>query len=285
MSLIERALDKVRNANAAEPRPAAPAGPPRPPLTAPEPRVAVEPQLHLTAEIRARLGLQPATATIRHQVASEFRHIKHQMMEQLKANPTGRVLMVASALAGEGKSFTSANLARALAMEPDYTVLLVDADVVKPQLSRAMGIVERPGLLNAVADHAVDVDSLVLATDIPGLSVLPAGSASENATEYFSSQRMRQVLEQLQAVPNRIVLIDTLPLLLTTEARVLMTLASQVLLVVRAETTPRNAVEQALALISEEVDVKLVLNAVDRTRITRYLGYGYGYQYDYSSGG
>jgi Mrp family chromosome partitioning ATPase len=170
-------------------------------------------------------------------------------------------------------------------MEPDYTVLLVDADVVKPQLSRAMGIVERPGLLNAVADHAVDVDSLVLATDIPGLSVLPAGSASENATEYFSSQRMRQVLEQLQAVPNRIVLIDTLPLLLTTEARVLMTLASQVLLVVRAETTPRNAVEQALALISEEVDVKLVLNAVDRTRITRYLGYGYGYQYDYSSGG
>jgi receptor protein-tyrosine kinase len=93
---------------------------------------------------------------------------------------------------------------------------------------------------------------------------------------------MRQVLDQLLSVPNRIVVIDSLPLLQTTEARALTPLASQLLLVVRAESTPQVAVKQALELISPEANVKVVLNAVVRSRLTRYLGYGYGYDYDYS---
>ena len=171
MSLIERALGKAKQAGQDR-------GPGstsrRPVLKAPEPRVFKEPQLWMTGEIRQRLGIAD-NGDAEHQRASEYRHIKRQLVAEIRANPSQRVLLVASALAGEGKSFMSANLAYSLAREPDYTVLLIDADVVKPQLTKAMKLADRPGLMNVLVDPSQDIESLVLATDIEGLSVLPAG--------------------------------------------------------------------------------------------------------------
>ncbi|MEO8313422.1 MAG: AAA family ATPase [Pseudomonadota bacterium] len=281
MSLIERTLGKVRKSGVGRDMPVTAR---RAPLQPPVSRVVADPQLRVTREMRQQLGLELPDEHV-HQRASEYRQIKRQVVAEIRSNPDDRVVIVTSALAGEGKSFTSANLARSLAMEPDYTVLLVDGDAVKPALSRALQITHRPGLMNALGDASCDVNSLILTTDIEGLSVLPAGSSSENATEYFGSERMRLILAALQSVPNRIVLIDSLPLLLTTEARVLMPLASQVLLVVRAESTPQAAVQQALNLIGETGNVKLVLNASVRTRLSRYFGYDYGFDYDYSTQG
>jgi receptor protein-tyrosine kinase len=245
-------------------------------------RKVAEPQLHITAPMREQLGLT-LDGGQDHQRLSEYRHIKRQVLADLRSQAGQRTVMVASALAGDGKSFTAANLAHSLAREPDHSVLLVDADVVKPYLSRTLGLAERPGLMDALVDPLCEAESLVVSTDIEGLSVLPAGSSCANAPEYFGSERMRAVLEQLQAVPDRIVVIDSLPLLQTTEARALVPLVAQVLMVVRAETTPQGAVQQALALLGEEANVKLVLNAVVRTRLTRYFGYGYGYEYDYAN--
>jgi protein-tyrosine kinase len=91
---------------------------------------------------------------------------------------------------------------------------------------------------------------------------------------------MREILHTLQLVPNRIIVIDSLPLLLTTESRALLPLAAQVLLVVRAESTPQAAVRKALGLVGENVNVKIVLNAIARTRLSRFVGYEYGYDYD-----
>lgn len=236
------------------------------------------PQLRITGEMWERLGLI-ADDEFQRQRDSEYRHIKQQVVAELRSGPGNRIVLVASALAGDGKSFTTTNLARALAREPDYTVLLVDGDAVKPQISRALDMVGRPGLMNALADASCDVESLIVTTDVEGLSFLPAGSASEQATEYFGSERMRAILGKLQSVSNRIVLIDSLPILQTTEARALLPLASQVLLVVRAETTPRAAVQQALSLVDKDINVKIVLNGVVRTRLTQYLGYGYDYNY------
>ena len=282
MSLIERALGKLRGAEALHGATSVH----RPALKMPHPRAAAEPQLRLTDDVLARLGIKMEAAqeaALGMQRSSEYRHIKHQLVAQIQAGPVGRTVLVTSALAGEGKSYTSANLARSLAMEPDFTVLLVDADVVKPALSRAMGIADRRGLMNALADDVLDVDSLILSTDIEGLAVLPAGSASQNATEYFGSDRMRKVLTQLQSVPNRIVLIDSPPLLPTTEGRALIPFASQVVLVVRAEATPQSAVRQAVTLIDKGVNLRLLLNAMPRSRLTRYLGYDYGYDYGYGN--
>jgi protein-tyrosine kinase len=277
MSLIERALGRAKSAADVK----TPATVRRPALKLPERRVSLEPDLLVTEEMRQRLGLN-AIPDRQHQHDSEYRHIKRQVVAGVRANPAERVVLVASALAGEGKSFTAANLAFSLALEPDYTVLLVDTDVINPQLSRTFGLASRPGLMNALVDPGCDVESLIVTTNVEGLSVLPAGSASENATEYFGSDRMREIISHLLSAPNRIVLIDSLPLLLTTEVRALMPLASQVLLVVRAESTSEAAVRQALNLIGENINVKLVLNAVSRTHIARYLGYDYGFEYNYS---
>src|SRR6187551_2471535 len=189
------------------------------PQRTPLPRTenAAAPQLTVTPEMREQLGLA-LTGGPQHQRSSEFRHIKRQLMADIRANPEARVILVTSSMAGEGKSFTSVNLACSLAMEHEHTVLLIDADAVKPLLTRTLKLDRQPGLMEALAEPARDVESLVWRTDIPGLSVMPAGGASDVTTEYFASSRPRAVLDQLLRVPNRIVLIDSLPMLLTTEA-------------------------------------------------------------------
>jgi protein-tyrosine kinase len=278
VSLIERALGKARDADAGRNRPTTSR---RLPLKTSASRAVADPQLRVTREMRQQLGLE-ILHELAHQRTSEYRNLKRQIIAEIRANPTDRIVVVTSALAGDGKSFTSANLARSLASEPDFSVLLIDGDAVNPHISRAFQIANRPGLINALVDANCDINSLILTTDIEGLSVLPAGSANENATEYFASERMGFLLETLKAVPNRIVVIDSLPLLVTTESRVLVPLASQVLLVVRAESTSQSAVQQALKLIGDPRHVKVVLNAAVRTRLSRYFGYDYGFDYDYS---
>lgn len=238
--------------------------------------------LVMTEAIRAELGLIDAGGMQR-QRAAEFRHIKRQIVAEIQANQARRLVMVTSALAGEGKTFIAANLAESLGLEADYSVLLVDADVLKPRLTDSLGLREHPGLMDALLKPQLNPESLVITTDIPGLSLLPVGNRYENATEHFAGDRMREVLRTLLAVDNRIVVIDSLPLLQTTESRSLAPLATQVLLVVRAESTSESAARAALELLGDGANVKVVLNALVRTGITRALshGYGYGYGYDY----
>lgn len=285
MSLIEKAMGKAKVAPASGAVAAAlpPVGTPvRADAFVAGQRSAREPQLRVTEAMQDTLGLRAPREQER-QRAAEYRHIKRQLVSELRENDARRVIVVASALAGEGKSFTAANLARSLALEPEHTVLLIDADVIKPFISQSLGISDRKGLMDALLDPMRNPEDLVLTTDIEGLSVMPAGSVSEHATEYFASGRRQEVLSQLLAVPNRIIVIDTLPLLQTTEARALSPSGGQVLLVVRAESTPQAAVREALSVLDRGANVKLVLNAAVRTRVTRYLGYGYGYDYNYHS--
>jgi len=286
MSLIEKALGKAKTGTGsgmAGVDTSATTGR-RLALKMPSPRQSADPGIRVTEAMLQNLGLR-APPEQEHQRASEYREIKRRVVADLRANDAARVIVVASALAGEGKSFTAANLARSLALEPDHAVLLVDADVIKPRISECFGVVTRPGLMDALVDPSRSVEDMVLATDIEGLSVLPAGAVSEHATEYFASDRMRDLLNQLRAVPNRIIVIDTLPLLQTTEARAIAPLAGQVLLVVRAEFTQQSAVESALSVLGKLPSIKLVLNATVRTRLLRYLGHGYGYDYDYHLSG
>jgi Mrp family chromosome partitioning ATPase len=142
-----------------------------------------------------------------------------------------------------------------------------------------MGFENRPGLMDAVMDVNANLDSLIAPTSIRGLSFMPAGRHDERATEHFASARMGTVINQLLSVPNRLVVVDTLPLLLTTEARALTALGGQIVLVVRAESTPQNAVSEAIELLGEGPNVKLLLNGVVRNKALAYYGLGHGYDY------
>jgi protein-tyrosine kinase len=230
--------------------------------------------------------LRAAGALPREEFAStltdQFRRIKWPILETVlaghaNADDVANLIMVTSSIAGEGKTFTSLNLACSLAREKDFTVLLVDADVAKRHTTEIFRLQDRQGLTDSIADKSIDPESLVLGTSIPGLCVLPAGRRSSSAPELFASQRMSDIIQQLGRVDrHRIVLFDSSPLLLTNESQVLARLVDQVLFVVRAEFTAQPLVMEAIGLLDKKKPVRAVLNQARASRMTEYY-YGYGY--------
>jgi exopolysaccharide/PEP-CTERM locus tyrosine autokinase len=221
-------------------------------------------------------------------LADQYREIKRPLIanaygRRVTQIEQGNLIMVTSAVPGEGKTFTSINLALSIAQEQDHTVLLVDADVAKPHISNIFGLTEMSGLLDLVEDKDRVPESLVLTTDIDGLSILPAGQPRENATELLSSSRMDHVVTALaNRYPGRLVLFDTPPLLETSEANAITDLAGQVVLVVKAEDTSHGAVMSALHQLHNDQAVNLVLN---QSRVESSKGnYGYGHNYGYGYG-
>ncbi|HKR39042.1 MAG TPA: XrtA-associated tyrosine autokinase [Paraburkholderia sp.] len=214
-------------------------------------------------------------------IADQYRHIKRPLI----ANATGRgapridrgqLIMIGSAFPGEGKTFTSINLALSMALEKDLTVLLVDADVAKPHISRIFGAENEPGLLDTLRDEAAAIESFILPTDVPNLCILPAGRKSDMATELLASQRMDMIVRHLAASnPSRIALIDSPPLLLTTESRALAQSMGQVVLVVRAGFTPQQAVLDAIEFVGANKSLGIVLNqSTESAAVGHYYGYG-----------
>lgn len=222
------------------------------------------------------------------QLAEEYRIIKRPLLAAIKGDSSllkSNVIVVASALPDEGKSFTCINLALSLALERDCEVLLVDGDVAKPHITHLFGLDEELGLLDVVGAANRKLDEAIVPTDFASLYVLPAGSQDPEATEILRSERMSSVLANLVAEPRRILLIDSPPLLVTSEAGVLTSLAGQVVLVVKASSTPQEAVLRAVDTIAEGTRVSLVLNQADAVREHRYAYYGrYGYGRAYGRG-
>ncbi len=223
-------------------------------------------------------GLLPPAHQER-ELAQQFRQIKRPLINnalgRIEALPDGNLIMIASAVPGEGKTFTSLNLALSVRLEEDVTVLLVDGDVVNPRLSQILGADDAPGLLDVIKDPSVSWASAILPTDIPGLSFLPAGHQDPNATELLASVRMSEVASQLaRQDPSRLVLFDSAPLLLTTESQALTQIAGQILMVVRADDTPQHVVLEAIEALAESKSVSLVLN---QSMKQPHAGYYYRY--------
>ena len=216
-------------------------------------------------------------------IAEEFRVVKRPLLTNV-TNPAAPIrnsnlIMITSSLPGEGKSFTAANLAISIAMELDRTVLLVDADVARPSLPRLMGFSEERGLLDILQDKTLRLSDVLLKTNIPKLSILPAGTRDTQSTELLASENMGRLLSELsKRYADRIIIFDSPPLLLTTEARVLAARMGQIVFVVRAEETPQSAVREALGTI-EACPVKLLV--LNQARNVERAAYGYGYGYGY----
>lgn len=218
-------------------------------------------------------------------LANQYREIKRPLIAHafgLKATQieSGNLIMVTSALANEGKSFTSINLALSMSRERDYSVVLVDGDVVNPNISNIFGVSAQPGLLDILDDTSIAVDDIVIPTDVTGLSILPAGKSRRNATELLASRRMDTLMHSIRtSEPGRLVIMDSPPLLQTSEAKILAGMAGQIVLVVRAEVTAQGAVLNALELLGDDKAVNLVLNQVRDASLENVYGYGYGYGY------
>lgn len=217
--------------------------------------------------------------TPRAQIADEFRVIKRPLVANVygKSSPAvkrANLIMVTSALPGEGKTFVSVNLAISLAMEFEKTVLLVDADVSRPSVLKRLGLPSSPGLLDILTDASLGVADVLLRTNIEKLTLLPSGKANGRATELLASDTMDRLLEELSTrYPDRIVIFDAPPLLPSTESRALATYMGQVVVVVEADRTPHRSLTQAMATIESCPVVLPLLNKVSQSEVGAYYGY------------
>ena len=309
MSLIERAaqrLDQLKQASAepsdealqqpvaraAEPAAAkaAPVPEPAPVSEAPSQAAAASQPAHASRGVYIDLAMLEAKGMVtpdrpRSAIAEEYRVIKRPLLRNATDTSEARIenanlIMITSAMPGEGKTFSAINLAVSMAMELDYTVLLVDADVSRPSVFRQLGLPPERGLMDVLAGDATDLGDVLLRTNIEKLSILPAGMPHARATELLASENMNRLLKQMATrYSDRIIIFDSPPLLVTTESRVLATHMGQVVVVVEAERTTHASIKQALATI-ESCPIKLMmLNKARRQSHGSYYGYGYGYGY------
>lgn len=221
-------------------------------------------------------------------IAEEYRAIKRPLLKnvlnpQVGTNSHPNLIMVTSALPGEGKSFTSINLAMSIAMEMDHTVLLVEADVPKPAIAGYLGLAkEEPGLVDYLADERLSLEELLFRTNIPKLTLLRSGRQHPQATELLASQNMRRLTQELaQRYPDRVVIFDSPPMLVSSEAVALAGLVGQVVMVIESGKTPQRVVKDALALIGTDKFVGVVLN---KSQGGSSQGYGYGHYGTYGYG-
>jgi Mrp family chromosome partitioning ATPase len=210
----------------------------------------------------------------------EFRIVKRQLLKAARADATGmaRRVLVCSPLPNEGKTYCATNLALALAAERDCEVVLVDADVAKPSILSLLGLPKGPGLMDVLANPKVKLEDCVIATDIAGLYVLPAGHQTNADSEYLAAAHTADVLAQLtQGAPDRLVIFDSPPALAASPAADLANHVGQAVLVTRADRTGHSALEDALTLLSNCPDIKLLLNDAHFSPSGRRFGAYYGY--------
>jgi protein-tyrosine kinase len=216
----------------------------------------------------------------RSRIADEFRVLKRPLIGNVSGDRVvpikhANLIMVTSSVPGEGKTFSAINLAMSIAMELDKTVLLVDADVARPSLPKVLGVSHGKGLLDVLKDKSIDLSEVLIRTNVEKLSLLQAGTQHSQATELLASAEMARLLDEISMrYEDRIIIFDSPPLLVTTEARVLATQMGQIVFVVNAENTLQRDVKQALATIEACPLKMMVLNQV---RTVAQGAYGYGY--------
>ena len=219
-------------------------------------------------------------------LVDEFRGIKQPVLKNARAlaDPAAgtpsvpshaNLIMVTSALAGEGKTFCAVNLALSIASEVDSSVLLVDADVLRPSVMTRLGVQgHHKGLLDLLSDTTLELPELILKTNIPKLSVLPAGAPTSHSTELLASDALRELLHEIATrYPERIVIFDSPPLLSTTESRVLAARMGQIIMVVHAGHTQTLDLAQAYTALEHCPVVLSLLNRSNSDSDHRHYGY------------
>ncbi len=214
-------------------------------------------------------------------LVEEYRSIKRPLIvnaigARKKEIQRSNLILITSSVPGEGKTFTSINLALSISAEMDKKVLLIDADVSKPSISKVLGIKKKIGLIEYLEGQVNDLSEIIVQTEIDGLRIIPAGKRHKFSTELLASNKMGTLAQELsERYQDRIVIFDTPPLLATTQAEVLASMVGQVILVIAADSTPESIVMESVKKLESCADVILtLLNKTQRSLDTSYYGYG-----------
>jgi len=184
-----------------------------------------------------------------------------------------KVVMVTSAVAGEGKSLTAANLAVTLAHSYKRSTLIIDTDQRDPSQHQIFHVANSGGL----SDYLRGGDGTPAATVqlAQGLALLPAGKPVNDPMGGLTSARMKQLMT-VAADSFDFVIVDAPPAALIPDASVLAPIVDAIVLVIAAGSTQFEAIEHAIEAIGRERILGTVLNRVENSSLTRY-GYGYSY--------
>ena len=214
-------------------------------------------------------------------LAEQYRKLKHPLLRKISTSKNtslpANIIMVTSALEGEGKSYTATNLALSIAMELDHTALLVDVDSRKNSISDLLGVTADRGLTNYLGSDEVGVKDIIYSTDIPKLKIIPAGDPDLFSTESATSTKMERFLAELSSrYADRVIILDTPPLMVSAIAKVLAYMVGQVVMVVEAEKTPVAVIEEATKYLEAERFAGFILNKTNLAGSTESLYGRYG---------
>lgn len=217
--------------------------------------------------------------------AEEFRIVKRSLLLNAFAKGesailNGNIVMVTSTQPDEGKTFCAVSLALSMAAERDLTVLLVDADVAKPDVLHTLGIKGDKGLIDVIENKDMDLSECLLRTNIPNLTILPAGKKHKLTTELLASGRMGDIIGEIaRRYHDRIIIIDSPPVLASSAASVLALHVGQILYVVEAEKTREGEMNDSLKMIEKCKNINFLLNKTrfspGKKKFGSYYGYGY----------
>jgi len=219
----------------------------------------------------------------RKSIKDELRQIKRKLLSNAfgpasKTLDRSNLIMISSSKPNEGKTFISINLALSIALEQDKTVLLIDADVLRPSINRELGIPQTAGLIEYLLGKKSDISEIMYSTNIDKLKVIPAGEPHHLSNELLASDKMGALANELaERYPDRIVIFDCPPLIGVTETLVLANLMGQALVVAEESKTLLADVQEATKHLSEDLALGLVLNKAIKSHRDMYGYYGYGY--------
>ena len=219
----------------------------------------------------------------RKQINEEYREIKRKLIANAfgalaKTLNNPNIIMVTSSRPSEGKTFTATNLALSIAAEQDKTVLLVDADVLKPNVLNTLGLERRKGLMEYLSGDVEDISEVLYSTNIDKLKIIPAGKSHHLSTEMLASQKMHETVDEFaNRYPDRIVIFDTPPLIGINESAILANFAGQAVVVVEEGKTKINDIKMSVERLNPEMAIGFVVNKSIH-HDTDGSGY-YGYYY------
>jgi protein-tyrosine kinase len=226
-----------------------------------------------------RIAPYPLVALEKNSHAGEQYKILREQITKIVGESRNRLIAITSPIKGDGKTTVAANLAAAMALHRERQVLLIDADLRSPSIHRYFGIKSVPGLADYLSsDQDVELLDFVQDTDISGLRVLPAGKATSHSAELLASERMRALVEEIASeFQTDQVIIDTSPVLSTSDPLVLSRRLEGLVMVVRAGKTPRDCLSEAIKLVGADKIMGLILNGAELGPAAKYYYY-YGQQ-------
>ncbi|MBD3586616.1 polysaccharide biosynthesis tyrosine autokinase [Salinimonas sp. HHU 13199] len=229
---------------------------------------------------------------VRKGINEEYREIKRKLL----ANAFGplsstiknsNIIMVTSGRPSEGKTFTATNLALSIASEQDKTVLLVDADVLKPNVLNTFGVERRSGLMEYLTGEVNDIADVLYPTNIDKLKIIPAGKTHHLSTELLASQKMHETVDEFaNRYPDRIVIIDTPPLIGITESAILANFAGQAVVVTEEGRSKLSDIRLSVERLNPDMAIGFVVNKVVNKDANDpgYYGYYYGQEQETANG-